>query len=461
MGGQGYGAKAGDGGGVILTNAVSGSTSGSLSLSQSATGGAGGLSGSSVGGDGGLAVSDLTVVDDRAASVTGVVSARGGGSGLTGFGTEGSAGTAQSSISVTSRRTGAPVDVTAQAVSGDTGYTSPADSTAAAVASSLAHLRATARAQTGSITNPAYLETLHTGIATATATANSSADGAFAKASAVSPYGTANATATSSGSGPASVTSDAQATGVNGTARAQSTAAQADRSIILSASAPVDGATHVQANATFDATQGSLFTDLSSSNGLQAYALANGAPSSSTATEILAAHPNAAVRLGPTAQVVLTGSLGANAPGEVGGDHIYSASVAFVLPPQTFGGDVTFLGLAGMSGYGGGFESLSFTVHWTDAAHSYGTELSKTFTSLADAQSFFGDNATLLGNLWPSTAPDVTDVSLDFELTAHGGQGAGLNYFIAQAVPEPPQWALALAALITLVRWAHAGRRRG
>ena len=73
--------------GANLTNAVSGSTTGSLNLYQSATGGAGGsgLSGGSLrtGGAGGNAVSVLAVNDNLARSLSGTVNASGGAGGTT------------------------------------------------------------------------------------------------------------------------------------------------------------------------------------------------------------------------------------------------------------------------------------------------------------------------------------------------------------------------------------------
>jgi hypothetical protein len=85
-----------------LTNAVSGSTTGSLYLSQSATGGTGGGSGQSggTGGLGGNAISTLTINNSEASLLNGSSTARGGAGGTSGFGISGQGGAASAGINL-------------------------------------------------------------------------------------------------------------------------------------------------------------------------------------------------------------------------------------------------------------------------------------------------------------------------------------------------------------------------
>jgi hypothetical protein len=139
-----------------LTDAVSGSTSGALYLSQSATGGAGGESEFSpvVGGAGGNATSTLTFTDGAASSLSGTVNASGGAGGnvVPGIGAGGNGGNATVSIALASTLNGVNVSSTGNATGGTAG-TGPlqgspgaanATASASAVGSGIASANSTA-----------------------------------------------------------------------------------------------------------------------------------------------------------------------------------------------------------------------------------------------------------------------------------------------------------------------------
>ena len=93
-----FGGNGGNGGAAVISNAVSGSTSGNLSLSQTANGAAGGWQDGTFGqsGSGGNASSTLQVQDNAAASLALTAIAKGGDRGIVindkgVFGTGGSA----------------------------------------------------------------------------------------------------------------------------------------------------------------------------------------------------------------------------------------------------------------------------------------------------------------------------------------------------------------------------------
>ena len=130
------GARGTAGAGASLTNAVSGSTTGSLTFIQSATGGAGGeglcSSGCGEGNAGGNASSTLIVNDKSAGSLSGTVNATGGSGGNTFYGPSigghpqgGAGGNAIADIALTSARSGVSVSATANAAGGAGGVGVP------------------------------------------------------------------------------------------------------------------------------------------------------------------------------------------------------------------------------------------------------------------------------------------------------------------------------------------------
>jgi hypothetical protein len=74
-----------------------------------------------------------------------------------------------------------------------------------------------------------------------------------------------------------------------------------------------------------------------------------------------------------------------------------------------------------MGAYSGGFTSLTFSV--TEGST---TLLTKTFTTLSSAETYFTDDPVALGNLTGSA-----DLTLNFKLTASTPKGAGISYLVA------------------------------
>ena len=103
--------------------AVVGSTTGALTLQQSALGGAAGSSDSGTAGVAGAGVSILVVQDSAASSLSGVTQAYGGTGGSTATGTASQGGNATSKDNLTSFVDGAPVNAQAFAYAGAGGST--------------------------------------------------------------------------------------------------------------------------------------------------------------------------------------------------------------------------------------------------------------------------------------------------------------------------------------------------
>ena len=80
------------------------------------------------------------------------------------------------------------------------------------------------------------------------------------------------------------------------------------------------------------------------------------------------------------------------------------------------------LGLLGMTSYGGGFNSLVFSVK-----NGSTTLVNDTFTSLASAQTFFTDHALSLGTFQAGSA----NLVVDFNLTASSAKGADVSYLLS------------------------------
>jgi hypothetical protein len=116
-----FGANGGAGASASLTNAVEGSTTGRLTLSQTAIGGGGGSTfdagSTGAAGAGGNASSTLKLKDGSASDISANTSANGGAGGSTDTGTAGDGGNATSVVNVTTT-IGATVDATAYAEGG-------------------------------------------------------------------------------------------------------------------------------------------------------------------------------------------------------------------------------------------------------------------------------------------------------------------------------------------------------
>jgi hypothetical protein len=210
-------ANGGNGADASLTNAVSGSTSGSLTLIQQATGGAGGGTDGGTTGIAGNASSKLTLDQNGSASLIGKALAYGGGGGNTRSTSAGAGGTACSMINLTGSGN---VNATAQATGGGggagymLGTTSGNGGSATAVAtgysigsSSIVNVAAIATGGDGGNTD--YGVTGTGGNAIATATGPSSAT-----VVATAQGGSGGAEAAPSGSTPSGLGSGASASAI-------------------------------------------------------------------------------------------------------------------------------------------------------------------------------------------------------------------------------------------------------
>jgi hypothetical protein len=148
-----------------------------------------------------------------------------------------------------------------------------------------------------------------------------------------------------------------------------------------------------------------------------------------------AATPNTYAAL-TGATMVGAGIMGANGSGSSTTTVTYTAQTQYVM--NLSGNNDFTVGLLNMGSYGTGFDGLTFSIM------DGGTVVfTKTFATLASAQTFFTDDP-----LAPSGLQNLTgsvDLTLSYALTASDGKGAGFSYVIGDTVspvPEPSTWAL-------------------
>jgi hypothetical protein len=115
------------------------------------------------------------------------------------------------------------------------------------------------------------------------------------------------------------------------------------------------------------------------------------------------------------------GVLGANYSTSSTGTYTYTASNTHEY--NLSGNNAFTLGLLTMGAYNNGFTSLTFTV-----AEGGSALLTKTFTSLSAAQTYFSDDPVSLGDI---TGP--IDLKLTYKLTGAAAEGAGISYVVADA----------------------------
>src|SRR5690606_32540632 len=144
------GASGGHGGAAWNNEAVSGSSAGTIDVSQTVTGGQGGDSGGGTAGNGGLAEAVWSAVNHAATRLTGYLYARGGNGGTATLGgTAGTGGAALANQSLASNRIGTQVRSQTDAYGGSSsGVGGNASSIAAATAAD--HATAYAYATGGS-----------------------------------------------------------------------------------------------------------------------------------------------------------------------------------------------------------------------------------------------------------------------------------------------------------------------
>jgi hypothetical protein len=409
-GGYGYdGAKGGAGASSTLTNAVSGSTTGGLYLTENSYGGGGGYSDTNQAGAGGNAVSTLgssatPYTNSTASSVTVTLGANGGAGGTTSSGLAGATGGAASATgNATSTYT---VNLDVYATSNNA---SPAAATAVANA-------------VGSAVSVAPI---------------------FGYAQAESINGTtggvANATGTSTTLGSTPGSAQAYALGASGSAIAQSTASSVGTGpeVIATATSPTT------LSGVYSYTQASVaganygFAP-GSSNGKNSYAYGESLPIASTVAYLVtkAGTPNTYAATAGGTTVIGTGVLGANGSGSSITAQTYSAQTSFIFNSSS-NNDFT-VGLLNMGSYGTSFNGLTFTIKENGS-----TVFTDSFTSLSAAQKFFTDNPlapTGIQNLKGSI-----DLTLGYSLTAITGNGAGISFVLGDtvsAVPEPSTYLL-------------------
>jgi hypothetical protein len=242
----------------------------------------------------------------------------------------------------------------------------------------------------------------------------------------------------------------AQSTAAGSSGQAQSTAktSLAYVSIQSTALAPTNGST-ATTNAIAQGGSGQAFVN----PGQTAYAFSTALPDKAYATTLIggASHVASAL-LGPRDAVFGTAILGANYAADGGGESLtYSASSTFDF---AYRGDL-LLGLIDdqVSGFAGGqgLQSMEFTIE----VNGVGI-LDRTFTSLAAAESFFGDNVLDLGS---DFGPNF-DLTFGYTLVADGPGGFGFDLAIGGAVPEPSTWAMMLVGFAGLGFAGYRSTRR-
>jgi hypothetical protein len=292
------------------------------------------------------------------------------------------------------------------------------------------------------------------GTATATSTAvgtslNDSNISANAEANSANGTtgGIANATANSTSIGATTGQAQAQTVGASGNVVANSTALNAvsgaTNTVLASATSPTTGTTGYAL--TYANVGGSWFGNPeNASNGYAAYGLVMGSPTASVISQIAssAVAPIVAASLSSSGSSIFgAGVLGANYTTSTG----TITSTATNTHEYSLSGTNSFtLGLLTMGAYNSGFSSLTFTV-----AEGSTTLLSKSFTSLSSAETYFTDDPVSLGNI-----TGAVDLTLTFSLTASTAEGAGISYVVADgpssAIAKPltsPKSATAAATL--------------
>jgi hypothetical protein len=236
----------------------------------------------------------------------------------------------------------------------------------------------------------------------------------------------ATATANTTSIGAITGVAIASTTGARGNAVANSTAANATTgatdTVLASATSTTNTATvttQTQAN-----IGGSWFGNPgTASNGYAAYGSAMGSPTASVQSSYLASstvNPIVYNSLRSSGSSIFgAGVLGANYSTTSAGSYTYTATNT--QDYNASGTNSYTLGLLTMGAYNSGFTSLTFTV--TEGAT---TLLTKTFTSLSSAQTYFTDDPVALGNL-----TGATDLTLNYKLTASTPEGAGISYLVA------------------------------
>jgi hypothetical protein len=458
-GGDG-GAAGGNGATVWLSNAVSGSSRGSLSLSQIAVAGAGGSTDTGTPGRGGDATSMLSVSDSAASALTGSVSARAGSGGIRsdpngsgGDSLQAPSGNALASISMTSTRIGTAVSAQSLAVGGGMMYSAAVGApSGSGTASATAISAGDALSMASAVGGGALTNALPTGQATATATSRSTLAGYGASAHSAATntsLATSSAYSYASAAGVANSIADGQAMAGQAQAVSTSTGGLGQR-VVAGATVKLGPTSYIGGDSasamtmtSFGAT-GLVLPDLSSGvANAQAFSYADGAPDAAIVAEQLAAHPHVAGAVAVSGlQAMGLGSMGVQLQDDFGDPaRSYTTSVEYSFALAAPGG--VLLGLLDFTGQdAAGPGSLTLDIY--NLGHRL---LDVSFASVAAAEAYFTDQSVDLG-----TFAGSVDLTMTFTVTGAGNQGADFSYVLSAGelttpVPEPAAWWLMLAGL--------------
>ncbi len=383
----------------ILTNAVSGRTTGGyLILTQEAGGGAGGNSNGGAGGQGAAATSslnfnDVTANPMHASSLRGYNTAIGGNSGNGASVKNG--GAAAASIALTGAYA---VFTTADALGGAAGTVSGGAGAAGGQANASSTANATGAGSSG------------TAIAFANATGGAGSSNGAALAS---------ATATTANGQQA----EASSTGSGGSGTAQTTATTVGSTIVSLVSSVAQSPVVGTETTALSLANGSGAVFGFNGGADDAYAFATANPGASFISSELSTHSNVNAALGgATATIFGTGTQGAFYSSTATGAQDYESSVDWTLNTSSLSGHL-IVGLLDNQTLGTGFTSLNFIV-----VEGGATKISDTFTTLAAAQAFFSNDALDLGT-FASTSNLSLDINFDLT-TGTTGTGFGENFVV-------------------------------
>ena len=259
--------------------------------------------------------------------------------------------------------------------------------------------------------------------------------------------GLSNATATANGgfgigrSYRGTGLATANATGTSGTAKASAASAGGFTALNLStqSTAPVSGTSRAQA----EAGTASPALDASHAIGLQSAVLATATPKIADVQNFFAGNPHAqsTFTLGdnssPSAASDVLGlvTMGGGYSDNGIGSHTYTSSASFTLdmsllfnPPKEL--MVAFLD---NNTLGNGFDTMTFQITRENAL-----VLDKTFTTVADAQSYFNDALVDLGSNDPTNISGNLDLAFSLSLTsATSGAGFAFDLAFGNGTPGP------------------------
>ncbi|MCQ9378021.1 hypothetical protein [Methyloversatilis sp. XJ19-49] len=427
-----------------MIDAVSGSTLGRLSLSQTADAGSGGYSENRLAGHGGSALSSLTYSDANAQDLAAVVRAVGGRGGRAGAGSgHANGGDAMASLTLNSSRQGSLVNGEARAEGGNATGTGLGGAARAVIAvSGEGHVSSVGYAS-GGLASPG-----RAGAASAEVAAISTQRGGSARAEATALGAThqSDALARADLGAPGRAEASAHGDGSAGRALAQAgVQGGAGRSVSASAHSDVSGQTDSHARAVMGGSLDLWLDPIAPAAGLGAFSyVVAGSGESGGASAGMHARPD--VQLVPS--VIGHGRMGAGYGGAASGVRSYSASAVFTFTQEARSELV--LGMLDFTANGRGDDfTLRFSVTHFDT-----TLLEHSFSGLSAAESWFADQTLHLG-----TFEGETEIGLHLTLTGDFAQSADFSYMLSAPVPEPTSAALMLAGIALLrfmARWRSA-----